>query len=56
MIWIQTQLKKMITESLKTGADPPERYRRLFKIWFIPGWPAFIGLVIMFFLMMAKPV
>ena len=45
----------MIAESLKTGADLPQRYHRLFKIWFILGWPAFVGLVIMFFLMVAKP-
>ena len=56
MIWIQIQLQKMIAETLKAGADLPERYRRLFKIWFIRGWPAFIGLVMVFFLMVAKPV
>ena len=56
VVWIRIQLKKMIAESLKTGADLPERYRRLFKIWFILGWPAFVGLVIVFFLMVAKPV
>ena len=44
--WIKIQLKNMIVESLKTGADLPERYHRLFKIWFILGWPAFVGLVI----------
>ena len=46
----------MIAESRKAGADLPERYRGLFKIWLILGWPAFIGLVMVFFLMMAKPV
>ena len=56
VVWIRIQLKKMIAKSLKTGADPPERYHRLFKIWFILGWPAFVGLVIVFFLMVAKPV
>ena len=56
VVWIQIQLKKMIAESLKTDADLPERYHRLCKIWFILGWPAFVGLVIVFFLMVAKPV
>lgn len=46
----------MIAESLKTGADLPERYHRLFKIWLILDWPAFVGLVMVFFLMVAKPV
>lgn len=56
VVWIQIQLKKMIAKSLKTGADLPERYRGLFKIWFILGWPAFVGLVMVFFLMVARPV
>ena len=55
VVWIQIQLKKMIAESLKTGADPPQSYHRLFKIWFILGWPVFVGLVMVFFLMVAKP-
>ena len=37
VVWVQIQLKKMIAKSLKTGGDLPERYYRLFKIWFILG-------------------
>ena len=47
---------KMLAESLATGSSLPERYHRLFRIWFILGWPAFIGLVVVFFLMVVKPV
>lgn len=56
VVWIQIQLKKMLAECLATGAPLPERYHKLFRIWFLLGWPAFIGLVIVFFLMVAKPV
>ena len=35
---------------------PAGRYHRLCKIWFILGWPNFVGLLMVFFLMMAKPV
>lgn len=56
VVWIQIQLKKMLAENLAAGAPLPERYHRLFRIWFILGWPAFIGLVIVFFLMVVKPV
>ncbi|MBI2234466.1 MAG: DUF2269 domain-containing protein [Micavibrio aeruginosavorus] len=55
VVWIQIQLKKMLAESLENGTPLPERYPRLFRIWFILGWPAFIGLVIVFFLMVVKP-
>lgn len=56
VVWLQIQLKKMLAHSVKTGEALPERYNKLFKIWFILGWPAFIGLVVVFFLMVAKPV
>jgi uncharacterized membrane protein len=55
VVWIQIQLKQMISGCLASGEALPERYHRLFRIWFILGWPAFIGLVIVFFLMVVKP-
>jgi uncharacterized membrane protein len=56
VVWIQIQLKNMLEVAAQNGSDLPPRYHRLFKIWFILGWPAFIGLVIVFFLMVFKPV
>lgn len=56
VVWIQIQLKNMIRDSLAQGTELPARYHRLFKVWFLLGWPAFIGLVIVFFLMVLKPV
>lgn len=56
VVWIQIQLKEMTKHAVETGESLPERYNKLFKIWFALGWPAFIGLVIVFYLMVAKPV
>lgn len=56
VVWIQIQLKKMAAHAVETGEALPEHYYKLFKIWFLLGWPAFIGLVIVFFLMVFKPV
>lgn len=56
VVWIQIQLKTMIAESIKNDVKLPARYYKLFKLWFLLGWPAFIGLVIVFFLMVFKPV
>lgn len=56
VVWIQIQLKNMLVESVAKGTPLPPRYHRLFKIWFLLGWPAFAGLVVVFFLMVAKPV
>lgn len=56
VVWIQLQLRRMISNSLASGDALPPRYDRLFRIWSVLGWPAFIGLVIVFFLMVMKPV
>lgn len=56
VVWIQIQLKQIASECVENGTELPERYNKLFKIWFALGWPAFIGLVLVFYLMVAKPV
>ncbi len=56
VVWIQIQLKQMLIHSVESGEALPLRYNKLFKVWFLMGWPAFIGLVVVFFLMVMKPV
>lgn len=33
----------------------PPRYFRLSRLWFLLGWPAFIGVIVIFWLMVTKP-
>ena len=54
VIWIQIELKKMLLVAASTGADLPPRYAWFFKLWFALGWPAFLALVAVFYLMVAK--
>lgn len=56
VVWIQIQLKKMIAESVEKESELPKRYHKFFKLWFLLGWPAFLGLVAVFFLMVMRPV
>jgi uncharacterized membrane protein len=56
VVYIQIQLKKLLAKAIENNSVLPDRYFRLFKIWFVLGWPAFIGLVTVFFLMVFKPV
>ncbi len=56
VVWIQIQLKNMLIQSIDDHAELPARYNKLFKIWFLLGWPAFISLVVVFFLMVFKPI
>ena len=55
VVWIQIQLKEMLTESINNKNELPARYHKLFKIWLTLGWPAFMGLVFVFYLMVTKP-
>ena len=55
VVWIQIQLKQMCQYAIDTKTELPDRYQNLFQLWLLLGWPAFIGLVIVFYLMVAKP-
>lgn len=55
VVWIQLRLKRMVAASLRSGTLLPPAYHRLFRVWFALGWPAFIGLIAVFFLMVLKP-
>ena len=55
VVWIQIQLRDIALQAAAQGTALPERYQRLFRIWFILGWPAFIGVIAIFWLMIAKP-
>ena len=55
VVWIQVQLRDIAAQAAGEGTALPERYHRLFRIWFVLGWPAFIGVVAIFWLMITKP-
>lgn len=55
VVWIQAKMRDLAHAAVQAGTDLPARYHRLFRIWFVLGWPAFIGVVAIFVLMIAKP-
>jgi uncharacterized membrane protein len=55
VVWIQIRLRDLALAARDARAPLPERYRRLFRIWFILGWPAFVGVIAIFVLMIVKP-
>ncbi len=55
VVWIQLQLRVMARDAAANALPLPARYHRLFRIWFALGWPAFISLTAIFYLMTAKP-
>jgi uncharacterized membrane protein len=55
VVWIQIRLKALAAEAARSGTPLPDRYHRLFRIWFLLGWPAFGAVLTIFFLMVVKP-
>lgn len=56
VVWIQIQLKKILIHSMVKQTGLPYRYKKLLRFWYLLGIPAFTGLVVVFFLMVFKPV
>ena len=55
VVWLQLRLRDMRGARLAGEAIDEARFRRYFRMWFALGWPAFVGLVAVFWLMVAKP-
>jgi uncharacterized membrane protein len=55
VVAIQLRLRELAAAAAREGKPLPEAYDRLFRIWFMLGWPAFLGVVAIFALMIVKP-
>jgi uncharacterized membrane protein len=49
-------MRNLLAAALRDNTPLPAAYDKLFRLWFWLGWPAFGGVVIVFFLMVMKPV
>jgi uncharacterized membrane protein len=53
---IQRRMRDLAGEALRSGQKSlPPLYHRLMRIWFVLGWPAFLSVPAIFWLMVAKP-
>lgn len=55
VVWLQIRLKTMLQSKMLGGDFDPVAFERLRKTWFSLGWPAFLALVVVFWLMVTKP-
>jgi uncharacterized membrane protein len=56
VVWIQLRMRDMAQAAARDATPLPEQYWRYLRIWFLLGIPAFLALVVVFYLMVAKPV
>lgn len=55
VVWLQIRARDLATTADRDGTPLPPEYFRVMRWWFALGWPAFIGLTAVFWLMVAKP-
>ena len=53
--WMQIRMRDMARAAMEAGAPMPAVYARYLRTWILLGIPAFVSLVVVFYLMVAKP-
>lgn len=56
VVWLQIRMRRLAEAAAVGGAPVPALFHRYARIWFVLGWPAFLGVIAIFWLMIAKPV
>ena len=56
VVWLQIRMRRLADAAVAEGTPLPSRYFAFLRIWTALGVPAFVALVIVFWLMVAKPV
>lgn len=54
VVFIQIRLRNLLKTAIDGGGELPAEYTKLFRLWFWLGWPAFAGVIAIFYLMVAK--
>jgi len=55
VVWLQIRMRRLAEAAAARGEPLPAQYFDMLKIWTVLGVPAFLALVVVFYLMVAKP-
>ena len=55
VLWLQVRVRNLAVQAAEHDAPLPAAYYRTMRWWFWLGWPAFISVVVIFWLMVMKP-
>ncbi len=55
VVAIQVRLRNLARQAAAEQKPLPQAYDRLFRIWFACGFPAFVAVLAIFWLMLTKP-
>ncbi|WP_425230720.1 DUF2269 family protein [Sphingomonas sp.] len=54
VVWLQLQIRNQLAAKLAGGPFDAVRHARYRRVWFALGWPAFLALIVVVHLMVAK--
>jgi uncharacterized membrane protein len=55
VIWLQIRMQRLAQAAADGRTPLPPAYLKYYRWWFRLGWPAFVGVLIIFYLMLARP-
>lgn len=55
VVWLQMRMHAMAKQAMENDGALPASFGRYFRYWVLLGIPAFFALVVVFYLMVAKP-
>ena len=55
VVWMQVRMRDLATQAAAGGKDLPAAYDRLFRWWLACGFPGFGAVMLIIWLMIAKP-
>jgi uncharacterized membrane protein len=55
VVWMQMRMRDLAAAAAAAGTPLPAAYHRLFRIWFAFGFPGFGAVLLIVWLMIAKP-
>jgi len=55
VVWLQIKMHNLLKVAVAENGVLPDIYYRYQRLWFFLGWPAFIAVLAIFYLMVFKP-
>ena len=55
VVFIQGRMRDLAIAAAADGSPLPGEYHRLMRVWFWLGWPAFLSILVIFWLMLTRP-
>jgi uncharacterized membrane protein len=56
VVWMQSRMRNLARSAAAASSSLPQQYFKLFRLWFAFGVPAFLAVLFIIWLMLAKPV